>query len=106
MPAMSFLRRLFGGGPARGAPPPTRSVEHKGFTVRAAPFESDGRFQTAGVIEKVIDGERREHHFIRADSHASMDQAIEFSLSKGCQIVDQVGERVFAERGDDKGGAG
>jgi hypothetical protein len=74
--------------------------------VRAAPFESDGRFQTAGVIEKVIDGERREHHFIRADSHASMDQAIEFSLSKGCQIVDQVGERVFAERGDDKGGAG
>ena len=83
MPAMSFLRRLFGGGSAREAPPPSKSVEHKGFTVRAAPFESDGRFQTAGVIEKVIDGERREHHFIRADSHASMDQAIEFSLSKG-----------------------
>ena len=55
MPAMSFLRRLFGGGSAREAPPPSKSVEHKGFTVRAAPFESDGRFQTAGVIEKEVD---------------------------------------------------
>jgi hypothetical protein len=46
---------------------------------------------------KEIDGVRRQHHFIRADSHPALDQAVEFSIQKGCQIVDQMGERVFAE---------
>jgi hypothetical protein len=99
---MSFLKRLFGRSSEDKPAAPAKSVEHKGFTVRATPFESGGRFQTAGVIEKVIGGERKEHQFIRADSHASMDQAVEFSLTKGCQIVDQVGENVFAESGDAK----
>jgi hypothetical protein len=102
---MSFLKSLLGkfsSGAAAGAAPqataPAKSVEHKGFTVSAAPFEQDGRYQTAGTIEKEIDGVRKQHRFIRADSHPSVDQAAEFSIQKGCQIVDQMGERVFAER--------
>ncbi len=102
---MSLLKTLFGkfsgaGGPAapNATAAPAKSVEHKGFTVSAAPFEQDGRYQTAGTIEKEIDGVRRQHRFIRADSHPAMDQAVEFSIQKGCQIVDQMGERVFAER--------
>ena len=100
---MSFLKRLFGRGAESQPAEPAKSIEHKsmehkGFVVRAAPFESGGRFQTAGVIEKVVDGVRKEHQFIRADSHASLEQAVEFSLTKGCQIIDQVGEGVFAER--------
>jgi hypothetical protein len=101
---MSFLKRLFGQRAESKPAAPAKSVEHKGFVVRAAPFESGGRFQTAGVIEKVIDGERKEHQFIRADSHASMDQAVEFSLTKGCQIIDQVGDHVFADSRDAKRG--
>jgi hypothetical protein len=38
---------------------------------------------------------RKEHKFIRADRHASYEDAVEFSLSKARQIVDQQGERVF-----------
>ena len=102
---MSLLKTLFGkfsgaGDPAapKAAAAPAKSIEHKGFTVSAAPFEQDGRYQTAGTIEKEIDGVRRQHRFIRADSHPAMDQAVEFSIQKGCQIVDQMGERVFAER--------
>jgi len=102
---MSFLKSLLGklsSGAAAGATPkaaaPAKSIEHKGFTVSAAPFEQDGRYQTAGTIEKEIDGVRKQHRFIRADSHPSVDQAVEFSIQKGCQIVDQMGERVFAER--------
>ena len=102
---MSFLKSLFGkfsSGAAAGAAPkvaaPAKSIEHKGFTVSAAPFEQDGRYQTAGTIEKEIDGVRKQHRFIRADSHPSVDQAIDFSIQKGCQIIDQMGERVFAER--------
>src|SRR4051812_15443887 len=105
---MSFIKSLFGslfsgavgGTETAGAagPAPAKSMEHKGFTGSAAPFEHEGRYQTAGTIEKEIDGVRRQHRFIRADSHPSMDQAVEFSIQKGCQIVDQMGERVFAER--------
>jgi hypothetical protein len=96
---MSFLKKLFGqrsSAPGEAAQP-VKSIEHKGFIVRAAPFKSEGRYQTAGTIEKEVAGVRREHRFIRADSHPSLEQAVEFSLTKGCQIVDQVGERVFAE---------
>ena len=101
---MSLLKTLLGkfsgaGGPAApNAAAPAKSIEHKGFTVSAAPFEQYGRYQTAGTIEKEIDGVRRQHRFIRADSHPSLEQAVEFSIQKGCQIVDQMGERVFAER--------
>jgi hypothetical protein len=103
---MSLFKSLFGnlfsgtGGaaPPKAAAAPDKSIEHKGFTVSAAPFEQDGRYQTAGTIEKDVDGVRKQHRFIRADSHPSMDQAVEFSIQKGCQIVDQMGERVFAER--------
>lgn len=100
---MSFLKSLFGkfsgavGAAPSAAAAAAKSIEHKGFTVSAAPFEQDGRYQTAGTIEKDVDGVRRKHRFIRADSHPSLDQAVEFSLQKGCQIVDQMGERVFAE---------
>jgi hypothetical protein len=95
---MSFLKKLFGQREsASSEAAPVKSVEHKGFTVRAAPFKSEGRYQTAGIIEKEVAGVRKEHRFIRADSHPSLDQAVEFSLSKGCQIIDHVGERVFAE---------
>jgi hypothetical protein len=99
---MSFLKKLFGQGSSSSEAQPAKSIEHKGFVVRAAPFKSEGRYQTAGIIEKEIAGVRKEHRFIRADSHPSLDQAIEFSLSKGCQIIDHVGERVFAE--DDEAG--
>lgn len=103
---MSFLKSLLdkfssgmgGSGAPDSAAAPAKSVEHKGFTVSAEPFEQDGRYQTAGTIEKEVDGVRRRHRFIRADSHPAMDQAVEFSIQKGCQIVDQMGERVFAER--------
>ena len=99
---MSFLKKLFGqrpSGPGETAQP-SQSIEHKGFLVRAAPFKTEGRYQTAGTIEKEVAGVRKEHRFIRADSHPSLEQAVEFSLTKGCQIVDQVGERVFADDHD------
>jgi hypothetical protein len=104
---MSLFKSLFGNllsgagaasPKATAAAAPAKSMEHKGFTVSAAPFEQDGRYQTAGTIEKDVDGVRKQHRFIRADSHPSIDQAVEFSIQKGCQIVDQMGERVFAER--------
>jgi hypothetical protein len=93
---MSFWKSLFGGkAAAEAAPAPSQSIEYQGFVIRAEPFESGGQYQTAGTIEKEIDGVRQEHRFIRADRHAALDMAIEFTLAKGRLIVDQLGERIF-----------
>jgi len=91
---MSFWKSLFGGS-SGGGEKASEPVEYNGFTIRAAPYKSEGQYQTAGTIQKVIDGETREHKFIRADRHASYEDAVEFSRGKARQIVDQQGERMF-----------
>lgn len=99
---MSFWTRLFGGGePAETGPvKPTAEVEHNGFTIRAEPYRAEGgQFQTAGTVVKVVDGETREHRFVRADRFAGVEDATQFALSKGRQIVDEQGERLFREPG-------
>ena len=40
-------------------------------------------------------GELKEHSFVRAETHPSRDQAIEFSIAKAQQIIDEQGERMF-----------
>jgi hypothetical protein len=95
---MSFLKRLFGGGggsdeSAGGAP--TKQIEYKGFTIAATPYKNDGQYQTSGVVSKEIDGVLKEHRFVRADRFAALDDAVDVSLRKGQQIVDEQGERIF-----------
>ena len=94
---MSFLKKLFGGGPDGGQAPATaaKEVEHNGFTIKATPFAADGQFQCCGVVSKAFGGEVREHTFIRADRFSSADEAGEFALRKGRQLVDEQGDRIF-----------
>ncbi len=96
---MSFWKSLFGGGdgtPAAAAGPKTaKSVEHNGFRIEAQPYPEGGQFQLAGTISKEIDGVRREHRYVRADRFASMEDAADYAILKGRQIVDQQGERIF-----------
>lgn len=95
---MSFLNKLFGGGtpatpkePDGGAP-----VAYKGFSIRATPFVADGQYQCCGVITREIDGETKEHRFIRADKFSSLDDAIQIIQRKGQQMIDQMGDRIFS----------
>ena len=93
---MSFWKSLFGGGsPAASTPKASDPVEYKGFVIRAAPFKEGANYQTAGTIEKEIDGVRKEHRFIRADSHPVYDDAVSFTVAKARQIIDQMGDRLF-----------
>jgi hypothetical protein len=94
---MSFLKSLFGrrSEPSQAAPAASSEVDYKGFTIQATPFKEGGQFQTCGVVSKEIDGVRKEHRFIRADRFATLDEAVDFSLSKARQIIDEQGERVL-----------
>lgn len=95
---MSFWTKLFGGAtPVEAGPPtPVAEAEHGGFTIRAEPYKAEGgQFQTAGTVVKVVDGETKEHRFVRADRFGSIEDAAQFSLQKGRQLVDEQGERMF-----------
>lgn len=94
---MSFWKKLFGGGAAAQGAAETAGepVEYKGYVIRAAPYKDGDQYQTAGTIEKEIEGVRKEHRFIRADRHASHEAAVSFSLDKARQIIDLQGDRIF-----------
>jgi len=95
---MSFLKRLFGGGGGSdevASSKPAKQIEHKGFTIAATPYKSDGQYQTCGVVSKEVGGVLKEHRFVRADRFAAIDDAVDVSLRKGQQIVDEQGERIF-----------
>ncbi|MBL8582949.1 MAG: hypothetical protein JNL61_12080 [Rhizobiaceae bacterium] len=97
---MSFLKKLFGGGGSSEAAgeaeaKPLKEIEYKGFVVRATPYKAEGQFQTCGVISKDVGGVAKEHRFIRADRFASVDDAVDVSIRKGQQMIDEQGERLF-----------
>ncbi|MDH4988626.1 HlyU family transcriptional regulator [Aminobacter anthyllidis] len=95
---MSFLKRLFGGGGGAtetSAPAVAKEIEYKGFAIKAMPYKEGGQFQTCGVVSKDVDGVVKEHKFIRADRFAALDDAVEVSLTKGRQLVDEQGEKMF-----------
>jgi hypothetical protein len=99
---LKTLASWFGGsGGGSGAPAdaaPAASIEYKGFTIRATPYQEEGQYQTAGVIAQELDGVLKEHRFVRADRYAALDDAVAFTLAKGRQIVDEQ-ERLPHRRG-------
>ena len=98
MGILGSLKSLFtgesGGQGGQAADP----VEYNGFQIQPAPERRDGGWNTAGVISKVIDGEAREHRFIRVDTHSGLDDAISFSLTKAQQIIDEQGDNLFRSK--------
>ena len=91
-----FLRKLGASGTDEKEPTESQEgVEYKGFTIYATPRRKGSEWMTMGVITKEIDGETRRHEFIRVDTHPSKDAAVEFSLVKARQIVDEQGEAAL-----------
>lgn len=94
---LSKLKALFGGGGGgeRNAVPAQPPVEYNGYRIIAAPYPSSGQYQTAGTIEKDFPDGTKQHRFVRAETHPSVDDAISFAVTKGKQIIDQQGDRIF-----------
>jgi len=95
---MSLLKSLFGLGKkstSDEAPVAAGSREFNGYLIVATPMKAGHEFQVCGVISREIDGDRREHHFIRVDKLTSRDDCIELIFRKGEQMVAQMGDRIF-----------
>src|ERR1700694_2759757 len=87
-----WFARLFGNA---AAPPEEDPVEYNGYRIRPTPFPRLGQYQTAGILEKELGGEVKAHRFARAETHASHEEAIAFSIAKAKQIIDEQAERLF-----------
>ena len=92
---LGFLKKVLGGGADDREPEPADPVEHEGFIIVATPRKASGGWSTEGRIRKLIDGEEKEVHFIRADTSTSREAAIALSVNKARKIIEEQGERVF-----------
>lgn len=87
----NFFKFIFGGK----TPPAADPVVYKGFTIEAAPIDEDGKYRTAGYISGELDGEMKRIQFIRADQSASEQMAIDHSIAKAQQIIDEQGAKLL-----------
>ncbi len=71
-----------------------------GYTIRPAPFQDRGQWITSGVIEKRFADEVKQHRFIRADMYPGREAAAAASVFKAKQIIDMMGDDVFALKSD------
>ncbi|AQS41663.1 MAG: Transcriptional activator HlyU domain-containing protein [Candidatus Tokpelaia hoelldobleri] len=96
---MSFLKKLFGFGAAATADivVVAPEVDYQGFTIQPLPEPVDGQYQCSGVIKKTIDGQVREHRFIRADKFPALEDANRMVVIKAQRLIDEQGEQLFSD---------
>jgi len=97
MGILGSLKSIFGGGGSE-AGPAADPVEYNGFQIEPMPERRDGGWNTAGMIRKEIDGELKEHRFIRVDTHSNLDDAVAFSVTKAQQIINEQGDALFRSK--------
>ncbi len=95
-----MLGKLFGslfkgGSTAEAAPAAAATEDYKSCRIVAEPRQAGSQWQIAGRILKEIDGEDREHRFIRADQLPTRDEAAEFTIRKAKLLIDQQGDLIF-----------
>ena len=97
---MSFWSKLFGGGgggESGGVSDAGPAEEYKGFKITPVTMPNGAEFQLAGRIEKDVGGTIQRHDFVRADRFSSKDDAMSMAISKGRQIIDEQGDRIFQQ---------
>jgi hypothetical protein len=88
------LRRFFSPGGA-AAPAAEELVAYQGYMIQPAPRKEGSQWLVAGVITKTVGDEVKEHKFVRGDLYPSREGAVEYSITKGQQIIDLEGDRIF-----------
>ncbi len=101
-----FLSRILGGpapsgrDAAGGTAAAPAAEEYNGYTIRPEPFQDRGQWITSGVIEKRFADDVKQHRFIRADMYPGQEAATDASVFKAKQMIDMMGDDVFALKSD------
>jgi len=90
-----FFKSLLGGAVGSDQAQATAPVDYKGFAIEAAPINEDGKYRSAGFISGEVDGETRRIQFIRADQNSDLQAAIDHSIAKAQQIIDEQGSNLL-----------
>lgn len=97
---LSNIVSMFSGGSKSASgtsAPAAKPVPHGDCVIYPAPIPEGSQFRLAGRIEKDVGGETLVRNFVRADVFTSMDDAVEFTVKKAQQIIDQNGASLFSD---------
>ena len=94
-----FFRGLLGSGEREDDTESAtgEAIEYNGYFIRPAPRRQGGQWLTAGVILSDETESAKEHVYVRAETHASKDDAVAFAITKAKQIIDEQGDRLFKD---------
>lgn len=90
-----LLRRFLGGGRPAGETERGEAVEYRGYRIVPLVRSQGGQYLTCARIEKDFPEGAKQHELIRADTHASADEAKAFAIRKARQVIDEQGDRLF-----------
>ena len=93
--ALGFLKKLFGAAAGRAAPTKRRPQEYNGYTIVATPQRDTGGWRVMGVISREVDGERKTHTFVRADTNPDLDGTVDLTVRKAKRLIDEQGDGIF-----------
>ncbi|MDM9629485.1 HlyU family transcriptional regulator [Rhizobium sp. S152] len=96
----SSIFSMFSGGEKAASVPAGVKSEPQTYgdcTIFAEPQKEGGQYRLAGRIEKTVGEEVLVRSFIRADMFSSTDDAVECTVRKAQQIIDQHGPSLFSD---------
>lgn len=93
---MNFLKNLFAS--SRSTRHKQEAVIYKGFKIQPCPAKSVHGWTVEAVITLEKDGRTHVHRFVRADILFNCEEAVQLTLSKAQAMIDQAGEKMFADR--------
>jgi hypothetical protein len=91
----NFFKSVFSGATGSGQPEPSEPIDYQGFSIEAAPINEDGKYRSAGFISGEVNGEIKRIQFIRADQNVELQAAIDHSIVKAQQIIDEQGASLL-----------
>lgn len=91
---MGFFSNLFSS--KQQAPKQVEPVEYKEFLIYQEAISESGQYRIAGRITQEIDGEIKQHRFIRSDVVSSEQDANDIMLNKAKMFIDQMNGNIFS----------
>jgi hypothetical protein len=92
-----IIKALTGSSNAEAKKKPVEVIDYNGFGIEPEPIEEDGKYRIAGYIRAEVEGELKRIRFIRADILTNPQSAIDQSVSKARQIIDEQGQKLLTK---------